>query len=194
MIVDLLKNRCSVRKFMDKEIPKDIIDLIIEAGRLSPSGGNEQPWKFGIITDKSLICSISEMAYSQSWIKSAPLLIVLCVTIVEDGRGGRDIQKFRFPKWSKEIESMDKELYSSINMEEHQTKIPGTHMVLQALAYGIHSTWISYFDVEKVSGLLDLPELCRASEIIAFGYSAEKIKLKPKKKAEELTFYNKYDL
>ena len=192
MIADLLKKRCSVRKFLDKEISRDIIDSIIEAGRLSPSGGNEQPWKFGIITDKSLICSISELAYNQSWIKSAPLLIILCATIVEDSRGGRDIQKYRFPKWRNEIENMDKELYSCINMEEHQTKISGTHMVLQALEYGICSTWISYFDVGKVSCLLDLPELCLPSEIIAFGYPAEEIKLRPKKGTEELTFYNKY--
>jgi nitroreductase len=191
MIIDLLRNRCSVRKFMENEVPKDIVDSIIEAGRLSPSGGNEQPWKFGIITDKSLICRISEIAYNQSWIKSSPLLIVLCTTIVEDIRGGRDIQKYRFPKWSEEIDKMDKELYSSINLEEHQTKIPGTHMIMQALEYGISSTWISYFDVEKVSNLLNLPKLCIPSEIIAFGYSAEDIKLRPKKNAEELTFYNK---
>lgn len=192
MLMDLLNNRCSVRRFSDREISKDIIDSIIEAGRLSPSGGNEQPWKFGIITDKALICSISEIAYNQSWIKSAPLLVVLCTAIVEDSRGGRDIQKYRFPKWSKEIENMDKELYSCISMEEHQTKIPGTHMVLQALEYGIHSTWISYFDVAKVSNLLALPERCLPSEIIAFGYSAEEVRLKSKKKAEELFFYNKY--
>ena len=192
MIKELLNSRCSVRKFVDREVSKDIIDSIIEAGRLSPSGGNEQPWKFGIITDRALICSISEMAYNQSWIKSAPLLIVLCVTIVEDSRGGRDIQKYRYPKWSKEIGDMDKELYSCINMEEHQTKIPGTHMVLQAFEHGIHSTWISYFDVAKVSNLLKLPELWLPSEIIAFGYSAEDIILNPKKKVEELVFYNKY--
>lgn len=192
MIKDLLNSRCSVRSFTDREISKDIIDSIIEAGRLSPSGGNEQPWKFGIITDKALIGSISDIAYNQSWINSAPLLVVLCVTIIEDSRGGRDIQKYRFPKWSTEIENMDKELYSCINMEEHQTKIPGTHMVLQALEHGIHSTWISYFDVEKVSNLLELPELYLPSEIIAFGYSAEDIRLKFKKEVEELVFYNKF--
>lgn len=193
MLIDLLNNRCSVRKFLDKEIPDDVIDSIIEAGRLSPSGGNEQPWKFGIITDKSLICSISELAYNQTWIKAVPLLIVLCTAIVEDNRGGRDIQKYRFPGWSREIENMDKELYSCINMEEHQTKIPGTHMVLQALEYGIHSTWISYFDVKKLSGLLGLPEFCLPSEIIAFGYAAEEIRLRPKKKVEELVFYNRFE-
>ena len=69
MIKDLLDNRCSVRSFLNRDISKDIIDSIIEAGRLSPSGGNEQPWKFGIVTDKVLICSISEIAYNQSWME-----------------------------------------------------------------------------------------------------------------------------
>jgi nitroreductase len=193
MIKDLLNSRCSVRKFSDREIPRDVIDSIIEAGRLSPSGGNEQPWNFGVITDKSLISSISEMAYNQSWIKSAPMLVVLCVAIVEDSRGGRDIQKYRFPKWSKEIENMDKELYSCINMEEHQTKIPGTHMVLQALECGIGSTWVSYFDVEKVANLLGLPKFCIPSEIIAFGYPEGEFELRPKKALEDLAFTNTYN-
>jgi nitroreductase len=193
MIIDLLRNRCSVRKFLDKEIHKDIINSIIEGGRLSPSGGNEQPWKFGIITDKWLISSISQVAYNQLWIKSAPLLIILCTTIVGDVRGGRDIQKSRFPKWSEDIDKMDKELYSCINMEEHQTKIPGTHMILRALEFGVSSTWISYFDVDKVANLLNLPELYIPSEIIAFGYSAEEIKLRPKKNVKEITFYNKFE-
>lgn len=70
--------------------------------------------RHGIRIGIGLICGISEIAYNQSWIKSAPLLVVLCVAIVEDSRGGRDIQKYRFPKWGKEIENMDKELYSYI--------------------------------------------------------------------------------
>ncbi len=37
MIKDLLDNRCSVRSFLNRDISKDIIDSIIEAGRLSPS-------------------------------------------------------------------------------------------------------------------------------------------------------------
>ncbi len=41
--------------FSDKKISQEIINYILEAGRLSPSGGNEQPWKFGVINDKDLI-------------------------------------------------------------------------------------------------------------------------------------------
>jgi nitroreductase len=192
MIVDLLKGRASVRNFSDKKIDEDKLKSILEAGRLAPSGGNEQPWKFGVITDTDLIEKISEIAYNQTWIKSAHLLIVLCSTIISDEKQGRNIQKYRFPKYKDTISEMDKELYSFLNIEEHQTKIPGTQMVLQALEYGIYSTWISYFDVEKVSELLELPKLCVPSEIIAFGYPAGEVKPRAKKSVEEITFYNRY--
>ncbi|MFW6389997.1 MAG: nitroreductase family protein [Halanaerobiales bacterium] len=69
---------------------------IIEAGRLSPSVRNEQPWKFGVINRQELIIEISKMEYNQNWIGRAKLLIVLCTDIVSDERGGRDIKKQDF--------------------------------------------------------------------------------------------------
>lgn len=47
MIVELLKTRFSVRRFQDRPVPEAVLQDILEAGRLSPSGGNEQPWAFG---------------------------------------------------------------------------------------------------------------------------------------------------
>jgi nitroreductase len=88
---------------------------------------------------------------------------------------------------------MGKELYSCLNLEEHQTKIPGTHMVLQALEFGIYSTWISYFDTQKVSDILGLPSLCIPSEIIAFGYPSAIGTQKEKKNKEDIIFYDRYN-
>lgn len=193
MILNFLKKRCSVRRFSSKPISENIIAHILEAGRLSPSGGNEQPWKFGVITAKEQIELISKASYNQKWISTSPLLIVLCSVIVSDDKGGREIQTKRFPRWKNEIENMDKELYSCLNLEEHQTKIPGTHMILQALEHGMYSTWISYFNAEEVSEILGLPRFYIPSEIIAFGYPAGNVNPMEKKKTEEITFYNKYN-
>lgn len=125
MILDLLKKRKSVRSFTGEDVSKEVVENILEAGRLSPSGGNEQPWKFGLITDRTLIAQISQIAYSQNWIKSASFLIVLCTYNVDKECGGRDIQKARFPMLAKIIEDMEDEVYTRIHLEEHQTKIPG---------------------------------------------------------------------
>ncbi len=192
MITELLRNRFSVRKFQEKPIPDEVVSDILEAGRLSPSGGNEQPWVFGVITDRNLKARIVAAAYQQEWIAKAPLLIVLCTVCVGDERGGRDIQKYRFPEYTEVIEKMDQDLYWALNQEEHQTKIAGTHMVLAALEHGIGPCWVSRFEVMCLAKLLSLPNGYLPSEILALGYPEEERKLTRKKELEEVVFYNTF--
>ena len=192
MITELLKNRFSVRKFQDKPIADDIVQDILEAGRLSPSGGNEQPWVFGVITDHNIMAQIVEIAYQQEWIAKAPLLIVLCTVGVSDTRGGRDIQKYRFPEYTEIIEQIDQDLYWALNQEEHQTKIAGTHMVLVALEHGVGSCWVSRFEVKCLAKLLNLPKGYMPSEILVLGYPEEEHKLTKKKVLDEVVFYNTF--
>jgi nitroreductase len=192
MIIEILRNRFSVRKFQDKPIPEDVLQGVLEAGRLSPSGGNEQPWAFGVIAARDLIAEIAEIAYQQEWISRAPLLIVLCTVGVSDERGGRDIQKYRFPEYAQAIEQIDQELYWALNQEEHQTKIAGTHMALVALEYGVGSCWVSLFDVKRLAKRLNLPKGTLPSEILVLGYPEGKRKLSKKKDLGEVVFYNTY--
>ncbi len=192
MITELLRNRFSVRKFQDKPVPNDVVQSMLEAGRLSPSGGNEQPWAFGVITDRNLIAQIAKMAYQQEWIARAPLLIVLCTVCVDDERGGRDIQLHRFPEYTEAIEKVDQDLYWALNQEEHQTKIAGTHMALAALEHGVGSCWVSLFDVKRLAKLLNLPMGTLPSEILVLGYPEEQRKLTRKKELDEIVFYNTF--
>jgi len=190
LIAELLKHRVSVRRFQNRPVPEDILQEMLEAGRLSPSGGNEQPWMFGVITDCGLIQQIAKIAHGQEWIARAPLLVVLCTVCVEDARGGRDIQFHRYPKHVKEIDEIPQSLYWVLNQEEHQTKIPGTHMVLVALEHGLGSCWVSRFDVEKLAQLLNLPPRYLPSEILVFGYPEVEQSLRKKKSLEEIVFRN----
>ena len=192
MLKVLLETRASVRDFSEREIKQEIIHEILEAGRLSPSGGNEQAWKFGVITDRLMIEEIVEIAYGQKWIKKSPLLIVMVTQIVEEEKGGMFIQHARFPQIKEQVEAMDRDIYAYLNMEEHQTKIAGTHMALTAQEHGIGSTWISYFNVLKLQSYLRLPKNLIPSEILAFGYPEKEQRVRTKKKLEEIVFYNKY--
>ena len=145
MITELLTRRFSVRKFQDRPVSEDVLQDILEAGQLSPAGGNEQPRAFGVIRDVNLIRQIAQIACQQDWIGCAPLLIVLCTIPVSDSRGGRDIQVQRFPEYARAIAEMDQNLYWALNQEEHQTKIAGAHMALAALEQGVGSCWVSRF-------------------------------------------------
>lgn len=188
MITELLKQRVSVRKFQQRPVPEEVIQDMLEAARLSPSGGNGQPWMFGVITDRDVIKQISKLAHGQKWIANVPLIIVLCTVCVDDERGGRDIQKHRYPHFSWEISQMPQDLYWALNQEEHQTKIPGTHMVLAALAHGLGSCWVSRFNVKALGELLHLPHHCLPTEILAFGYPVFAQEPRSKKSLEELVF------
>jgi nitroreductase len=192
VITELLRTRFSVRQFRDQPVPDSVLQDILEAGRLSPSGGNEQPWAFGVITDPTLIAQLAEIAHRQTWMAHAPLLIVLCTIGVDDSRGGRDIQLVRFPEYAEAISKMDQELYWALNQEEHQTKIAGAHMAMAALEHGIGSCWVSRFEVKRVAELLHLPKGVIPSEILVFGYPRQKHVSIQKKALDEVVFYNTF--
>jgi len=192
MILDLLKNRYSCRGFSVKLIPDDVINYIVECGRLSPSGGNEQPWKFGIVTDKALINELakaSSMRYDQSWIATAPLVVALCTQIFPcEGEIGMG----RFPSYDARLHAMDRELYCLVSMEWYQIHIPGEHMVLAAMEHGVYSTWIGCVDCERVAELLGVTGYF-VSSLIAFGYPENERAPTPKKDIDDITFTNAFD-
>jgi nitroreductase len=191
-ITELLKTRFSTRSYQRQPIPQPVLEYILEAGRLSPSGGNEQPWRFGVITDSDLIANIAQLAHRQEWLAQAPLLIVLCTVFVADSRGGRDIQRHRFPEYADAITDMEPGLYRALNQEEHQTKIAGTHMVLAAWEHGVGACWVSRFKVQPLARLLNLPENILPSEILAFGYPERQQNPITKKNLDELIFFNSW--
>jgi len=165
---------------------------MLECARLSSSGGNEQPWKFGVVTDTNMIKDIAEAAsenYCQRWIASAPLVIALCTQLFDYLIA--DIGLNRFPSMLDRMKKIDKDVISAIGMEEHQTKIPGEHMVLAALEHGIYSTWISSMNCEKVGELLGV-EGYLVTNVIALGYPSGHQQPTPKKDLDAVTFTNHY--
>ena len=83
---------------------------------------------------------------------------------------------------------MPQPLYWALNQEEHQTKIPGTHMVLVALEHGVSSCWVSRFDVKGLAQLLELPAHYLPSEILVFGYPEFEQTPRSKKSLDEIVF------
>ena len=60
-----LLQRKSTRAFLDKEVPKDIIDEIIDQSKTAPSGVNTQPWQVAVIQgeSKNNLCNKFEKAF-----------------------------------------------------------------------------------------------------------------------------------
>jgi nitroreductase len=50
-VTTAIQKRRSIRKYKDKEIPKELLMQILESARLAPSGANRQPWQLVVVTD-----------------------------------------------------------------------------------------------------------------------------------------------
>ncbi len=190
-ILELLKKRKSVRNFSEKTIDYETINYILSAGRLAPSGGNEQPWYFGVVDEKYQIEKIAQFTYRQRWIEKSPLIIVLC-TDTSKTKESKGIQSQRFPELKDIIYNIENDVYKSLNLEEHQTKIPGTQMMLAALEKGIYTTWVSKFQIKEIQKILKLPEHIIPSELLVMGYPNESTPTPSKKEIKEICFFNRY--
>ena len=74
---EVVKNRKSVREYSEKEIKKELLEKIIDAGRLAATARNVQPWEFIITSDKEILKKICGMCPNGPFIKDAPYLIAV---------------------------------------------------------------------------------------------------------------------
>lgn len=162
-LVDVVLSRRSIRRYEQKEIPRDALDKILEAGRQAPSAANKQPWHFIVLNDPEIKKEFSKGMFNR-FIKDSAVTIVGCAH--KDLVAG---------KWSI--------ISATIALQ---------NMVIAAWALGVGSCWIGDFKEEKVKKLLNIPESWNVVALISFGYPAEKPRPRKKKCIEEIVSFNKF--
>ena len=75
-LIDIIRERRSVRAYKDQPVPEDALARILEAARLAPSARNRQQWKFVVVRDPEKRRKLAEAAGSQEFVAEAPVLIV----------------------------------------------------------------------------------------------------------------------
>jgi nitroreductase len=66
-IWDVFQQRRSVRKYKSDPVPQEHILKIIDAARMAPTSGNQQPWKFLIVQDKNKINELKEACIKEAF-------------------------------------------------------------------------------------------------------------------------------
>ncbi len=72
-----LNKRTSVRKFTDKKVPREMLEIVINAGRKAPTANNIQPWEFVVITERKTLSALAAETDHGQFIKDAPACIVV---------------------------------------------------------------------------------------------------------------------
>ena len=77
--IETIKKRRSVRNFTDREVPRELIEQLVDAGRLAATARNVQPWEFVVATDRKMREQLSRLAEYGKFIAESPVCIaVLC--------------------------------------------------------------------------------------------------------------------
>lgn len=169
--LEAIKKRRSVRKYLKKQIPNNILVKILETATLAPSSGNLQNTRLILIKDKEKISKIASACLDQYWINTAPVVLAVC----------SDDQNI------KRVYNKRADLYSIQN-----TAAAIENMLIAAASLNIGSCWIGAFNDLEIKKILKLPEHIKPHAIITFGYSDDK-SLQPKKEPlRNLLFFEDY--
>ncbi len=149
--MDSIFERTSIRRFEDREVESEKIEAILRAGMSAPSGGNQRPWEFYVVSDRDTIRRLAGSSpYSQS-AGGASVVIVPCVRT----------EGLIYP----ELIYMD----MSACVE---------NMLIEITSLGLGGVWLSiapYEDrMKNVDKILGIGGKLRSFALIPMGYPAQK--------------------
>lgn len=148
--MDFLKlaaERYSVRKFAERAVPAEAIGQILKAGHLAPTACNRQPQRILVIQSEAGISRLRKCTVCHF---NAPAALLVCFDKNEcwkrsyDGKSSGDID----------------------------ASIVAAHMMLEAWALGIGTTWVMHFDPEAVRDEFSVPDNLEPTALLVMGYPA----------------------
>jgi nitroreductase len=145
---ELIRNRESIRNYdPNRSVPGEILEKILEAGRLAPSAKNFQPWKFLLISSPALLEKV-KASYLREWIKEAPHILVLI--------------GLKNQAWIRG--------YDGYNSIETDVSIAMTQIILAAENEGVGACWIAAFNPAILKEALNRGEDQRIYAMTPLGY------------------------
>lgn len=158
-----IRNRRSIRKYSDKEIPDEYVDKLLRAAmQAAGSRMGAEPWEFIVVKDKETIKKLSEVDTNTKLLKTATLAIV-------------------------SIANMERVHYERVWQQDMAAA--SENLLLEAANLGLGAVWLGIAPVEermnKIREIFNLKgESLRPFNIISLGYPAEGFENK---------FVDKYD-
>ena len=148
----VIRDRFSVRQYMDRAVEQEKIDAILEAGRIAPTAKNLQPIKIYVVKSQEWLEKIDKASRCRYW---APVVLLVCG---------------------------DKESAFELNGHstyEVDASIVATHMMLEATNQWLGNIWIDLFDRDIVREEFDIPENLQPVCLLPMGYKADDCPMNP---------------
>jgi nitroreductase len=148
--MDVIFKRRSIRKYTPQAVSRELLESFIKAGMNAPSAGDEQPWHFVILTDRSIFGEIMKIHPHAGMLATAPAAVLVCGDLsLETNKG----------YWVQDCAAATE------------------NMLLAITAEGLGSVWVGVYPrtqrVEALKKLLHLPEHIVPFSLLPVGYPDE---------------------
>jgi len=167
----LIAERYSVRKFENKHLEKEVIDRILKAGHLAPTGCNYQPQRILVLNNDDSVEKLKECTRSHF---DAPTAMLICYNKDES--------------WERR--------YDGALSAPVDAAIVTTHMMLAAHNIGVGSCWVMSFDPFTMREKFNIPQNYEPAALLVMGYpheEAKPIEMHSKfRPMDEVVFYNTF--
>jgi nitroreductase len=149
-VLELVKQRYSVRNYEARPVEEEKLQKILEAGRAAPSAKNFQPSRVIVVREKAGLEKLKKGAN----VHGAPLAII----VVGDHEAA----------WKRPYDNK-----TSVDID---ASIVTDHIVLAATELGLGTLWVCYFDPEIIRQEFNIPAQIEPINIIGVGYAAGEAK------------------
>jgi nitroreductase len=194
---EAIEKRRSIRKYRTDTVPDEHIMELLESARLAPSGSNAQPWRFKIVKDETTKIKLAEAAFSQSFIATAPVVIVCCADIkgylegtvshIQDlGRNGAIEQRIVNLLVERTEKARLKDKVEIAPRIVFNVAIAIEHIVLRALDFSLGTCWVRLFDEQRIRELFGWDENIHVVALLPLGYPAESPEPRKRMRLEEI--------
>jgi F420 biosynthesis protein FbiB-like protein len=189
LMMAVIRSRRSIRRYLDRPVPPDLIDQLLEAATRAPSSHNSQPWRFAVVATPSVKAQLADrmgerlkadrlsaadrveeidrdVARSRERITSAPVVIIVCLA----------------------IDSTDQ--YERL-MAIQSVAASIQNLLLAAQDVGLGACWMAapMYCPDVIRDALQLPYDWDAQALITIGYAADERNPRGRVGFREITIY-----
>ena len=150
---DLIRQRRTIRKFLQKRLERALLEKLVDAARLAPSANNMQPLKYIIV---------SEAEKTEQFFK----YVKWAGYIAPAGNPGENEKPVAYI-----VILLDTQVRET--GYELDVGAAAQSMFITAQELGVGSCWMGAIDREGIRKLLSIPERYSVNTVVALGYPAE---------------------
>lgn len=191
-IIDLINKRASVRKFNDKPIANEIMDLIVNSAMRAPTAGNMMMYSIIKVKDKEILEALSKSCDNQPFIKDSDTALIFVVDLSKWHR-------YFLLNGVKEFAESTNRLYDGPTIADFMLGVndamaAAQNAVIAAESFGIGNCYIGDImeNVEYHRELLNLPKYVFPAAMLVFGYTDQYPKARERFDKKYVVFDNVY--